>query len=45
MLIQAYRAGLITADQLRFYFKQIEERADIWVNPALGRRLLQEVLG
>jgi hypothetical protein len=44
-LIHAYRAGLITADQLRFYFGQIEERTDIWINPALCRCLLQEVLG
>ena len=45
VLIQAYRAGLITADQLRFYVSQIEERTDIWVSPALCRRVLQEVLG
>lgn len=45
VLIQAYRSGLITADQLRFYFGQIEERADIWISPALCRRLLQKALG
>lgn len=45
VLIQAYRAGLITADQLRFYFGQIEERTDIWISPTLCRRLLKEVLG
>lgn len=45
VLVQAYRAGLITADQLRFYFGQIEERTDIWISPTLCRRLLQEVLG
>lgn len=44
VLIQAYRSGLITADQLRFYFDQIEERTDIWISSALCRRLLQEVL-
>jgi len=38
-------AGLITADQLRLYFGQIEERTDIWISPALCRRLLQEILG
>ena len=45
VLIQAYRSGLITADQLRFYFGQIEERTDIWISPALCRRLLRKVLG
>jgi len=45
VLVQAYRAGLITADQLRLYFGQIEERTDIWISPALCRRLLQEILG
>lgn len=45
MLIQAYRSHLITEDQLRFYFGQIEEQAGIWISPALCRRLLQEVLG
>jgi predicted nucleic acid-binding protein len=45
VLIQAYHFGLITADQLRFYFGQIEERMDIWISPALCRRLLQMVLG
>ena len=45
VLIQAYRCGLVTADQLRFYFRQIEERPDIWISPTLCRRLLQEVPG
>ncbi len=45
VLIHAYRAGLVTADQLRLYFGQIEERTDIWISPSLCRRLLQEVLG
>lgn len=44
-LIRAYRSGLITADQLRFYFGQVEERKDVWISPALCCRLLQEVLG
>jgi predicted nucleic acid-binding protein len=44
VLIQAYRVGLITGDQLRFYFSQIEERTDIWISPALCRRLLHEIL-
>ncbi len=45
VLIQAYRSNLITADQLRFYFGQVEERTDIWISPALCRHLLQEALG
>ncbi len=45
ILIHAYRAGLISADQLRFYFGQIEEQTDIWISSALCRRLLREVLG
>jgi predicted nucleic acid-binding protein len=45
VLIQAYRSGLIAADQLRFYFGQIEGRHDIWISPALCRRLLAQVLG
>ncbi len=45
VLVQAYRSGVITADQLRFYFRQIEERTDIWISPTLCRRLLKEVLG
>jgi predicted nucleic acid-binding protein len=45
VLIQAYHSGLITANQLRFYFGQIEERTDIWISPTLCHRLLQKVLG
>ena len=45
MLIEAYRANLIDSDQLRFYFAEIERRADIWISPALCRRLLKETLG
>jgi len=44
VLIAAYQADLITANQLRFYFDQISERADIWISPALCQRLLHEVL-
>ncbi len=44
VLIQAYHGGLITADQLRFYFGQIEERSDIWISPVLVWRLAREVL-
>ena len=45
VLIQAYHGGLITADQLRFYFGQIEEHSDIWISSILVRRLAREVLG
>ena len=45
VLIEAYRRGFITSNQLRFYFDQIEERTDIWISPSLCHRLLQEVLG
>lgn len=45
ILIEAYRRGFITSNQLRFYFDQIEERTDIWISPSLCHRLLQEVLG
>ncbi len=45
VLIQAYRSGIITSDQLRFYFGEIQERTDIWISSALCQRLLREVLG
>ena len=45
ILIQAYRANLISADQLRFHFSELERRTDIWISPALCRRLLLETLG
>ncbi len=45
VLIEAYRRGLITSDQLRLYFSQIEKRTDIWISPSLCRRLLKKVLG
>lgn len=45
VLVQAFRSGLITAGQLRFYFDQIAERPDIWISPVLCQRLLREVLG
>jgi len=37
VLIEAYRRGLITADQLRLYFQQIQDRDDIWISPRLCR--------
>jgi predicted nucleic acid-binding protein len=45
VLIEAYRRGLITTDQLRLYFQQIQERDDIWISPRLCQRLLRETLG
>lgn len=45
VLITAYRHNIITADQLRLYFQEIQGRDDIWINPRLCQRLLQETLG
>lgn len=45
ILVQAFRSGLIDADQLRFYFGEIETRPDIWISPALCRRVLRDALG
>lgn len=45
ILIEAYRRGFITSDQLCLYFGQIEKRTDIWISPSLCRRLLEEALG
>lgn len=43
VLIKAYKGQLISEDQLRLYFQQISERTDIWINPALCVRLLEEL--
>lgn len=43
VLVQAYRQTIIPAEQLRVYFMEIESRQDIWINPSLCRRLLQEL--
>ena len=45
VLIEAYKRGLIQRSQLRSYFAEIEQRTDIWISPALCRRLLQETIG
>lgn len=45
VLIEAYRRGFLNAEQLRFYFQQLESRPDIWISPSLCRRLLHETLG
>ena len=45
VLVESYRKGLISADQLRFYFAEIAGRRDIWISRALVEWLRQEVLG
>ncbi len=45
ILIEAYARKLISEDQLRFYFQQISERKDIWINPHLCVHLLEEIFG
>ena len=45
VLIEAYAKKLISEDQLRLYFQQISERKDIWINPDLCVRLLEEIFG
>ena len=44
VLIESYRKAFISEDLLRFYFKQISTRKDIWINPSLCQRLLKLVL-
>ena len=44
VLVEAYRRGLVRAEQLRLYLGEMARRQDIWVNQALVDRLLQEVL-
>jgi predicted nucleic acid-binding protein len=45
ILVEAYCRNLLEAEQLRLAFAEIIRRQDIWINPALVKRLLQEVLG
>ncbi len=45
ILVQAYRQGMLREEQLRWYLRQIEERPDIWISPALVRRVRVDVLG
>jgi len=45
ILIEAYAKKLISEDQLRFYFQEISEKKDIWINPDLCIRLLEEIFG
>lgn len=43
VLIEAYAKKMINEDQLRFYFQQISQRKDIWINPELCTGLLQRI--
>lgn len=43
ILIESYRRGLISIDQLRLNLAEIARRQDIWINPALVERLLGEI--
>ena len=45
ILIEAYAKNLISEEQLRFYFQQICERKDIWINPDLCASLLERIFG
>jgi predicted nucleic acid-binding protein len=40
ILIEAYRHGNITADQLQFYFAELARRNDVWISRELTERLL-----
>lgn len=44
VLIEGYAKKLISRKQLEYYFQQISERKDIWISPALCRRLLEETI-
>jgi len=45
ILVEAYRHELLTSEQLRSYFQQIEEDEEIWISSRLCHRVLREVLG
>jgi len=45
ILIEAYGKKLISEEQLRFYFHQISERKDIWINPDLCVHILERIFG
>jgi predicted nucleic acid-binding protein len=45
ILVEAHRSDLLEIDQLRLAFAEIIRRHDIWINPALVKRLLEEILG
>ncbi len=42
VLIETYAKKLISEDQLRFYFQQISERENIWINPDLCKGFLKD---
>jgi predicted nucleic acid-binding protein len=44
ILVGAYRHQMIDTAALRLYFSEIARRQDIWINPALAKRVLQQVL-
>ena len=44
ILVEAYRRGILGADQLRLAFAEVIRRQDIWINPALVERLQHEIL-
>jgi predicted nucleic acid-binding protein len=43
VLIEAYQQEIITFEQINFYFKQIIKRHDIWINPLLCNKLLDNL--
>ena len=45
ILIEAYEKKLISEEQLRFYFHQISQRKDIWINPDLCVHIFERIFG
>jgi predicted nucleic acid-binding protein len=43
VLIEAYAKEIINEARLRYYFQQISERKDIWINPDLCTDLLKRI--
>ena len=43
VLIEAYRKGLISFEQLRYHFAQISNRNDIWISSKLCDKLLENI--
>lgn len=43
VLVEAYRKDLISLADLDFYFEQIAEREDIWINRELCEKVLQQL--
>ncbi len=44
VLVMAYRAGLLSAVELDYLLDTIEQREDIWIDPALCRKVRTELL-